>query len=175
MKGFTLWLTGLPCSGKTTIGQELERVLAIDGYDVELLDGDLIRKTISAGLGFYKEDREENNRRVAERCRENNADNKITIVALVSPYDSTRKRMRELIEEGFILGYVNTPLSECIKRDIKGMYAKAKSGEIEKFTGISDPYEIPYDAEIVIEANRVTVEESVEIILSWLKQNDTIK
>jgi adenylyl-sulfate kinase len=163
MTGKTIWLTGLPCSGKTTIALELEKQLAIKGHDVELLDGDLIRKTISKDLGFSKEDREENNRRVAERCKVNNEAGKITLVSLVSPFDATREKMKELIgADNFVLVFVNTPLSECIKRDVKGMYAQAIKGEIERFTGVSDPYEIPYKADVVIETLHETVEESVE-------------
>jgi adenylyl-sulfate kinase len=158
MKGFTLWFTGLPCSGKTTLAKGVEEVLLERGHNVEVLDGDEVRQNLTKGLGFSKEDRDTNIRRIGYVAKLLTRNNVITIVAAVSPYQETRDEVREMIGR-FCEVFVDAPLEELIKRDVKGMYKQALAGEIKNFTGIDDPYEPPEKPEVHI----LTAEESPEV------------
>jgi adenylyl-sulfate kinase len=145
MSGFVLWFTGLSAAGKTTVGSLVARELEERGLTVDVLDGDVIRTHLSKGLGFSKEDRDTNIERigwVASRLARSGA---AVIVSAISPYEEARRRARALVEEHapFVEIHVATPLEVCAARDPKGLYAKARSGEIEHFTGVSDPYEEP--------------------------------
>jgi len=171
--GATVWFTGLPCSGKTTIGNYLLKNLGDLGHRVELLDGDLLRHTISSGLGYSRDDREENIRRIAFIAGLLSKHGVITLVATISPYRSIRDKVREGIPN-FIEVYVNAPLAVCEKRDVKGLYLKARNGELLHFTGISDPYEPPLNPEVVCYSDRETVEESVRKICEWLKRRNAM-
>jgi adenylylsulfate kinase len=174
-KGVTIWLTGLPCSGKTTIANSLSKILKEKGYKVEVLDGDVIREYISKGLGFSREDRFENIRRVSFVAKLLTRNDVITIVAVISPYREMRKMAREMIGENFIEVFVNAPLEVCEKRDVKGMYKKAREGLIKNFTGIDDPYEPPENPDIEIRTDILTVPECVAKILNFLKEKGYVK
>ena len=169
-KGVTVWLTGLPCSGKTTIAQKLSEVLRSHGYKVEVLDGDVIRNYISKGLGFSREDRFENIRRVSFVAKLLTRNGVITLVAVISPYREMRKMAKEMIGDDFIEVFVNAPVEVCEKRDVKGMYKMAREGKIKGFTGIDDPYEPPENPDVECKTVDETVEESVRKILSVLKE-----
>ena len=179
--GCTVWFTGLPCSGKTTIAKRLETELARRGVAVELLDGDEIRKHFSAGVGFSKEDRSNHLKRVAYLCHLLTKHGVVVLASFVSPYRENRDYARALIGNGevvtngtFVEVYVNCPVEVCIQRDVKGMYKKALAGEIQQFTGVSDPYEEPPAPELVIHSNREPVETSVSRCLAYLEQQGII-
>lgn len=166
--GFVLWLTGLSGAGKTTIAQHLEHKLRARDRRVELLDGDAIRQHLSKGLGFSREDRDTNVRRVGYVANLLSRNGIIVIVALISPYRSVRDELRSALNN-FAEIYVNAPLEVCEARDVKGLYAKARSGQIQSFTGIDDPYEAPLNPDIVCHTAEETVNESVDKIVTWLK------
>lgn len=165
--GFCLWLTGLPSAGKTTIGKVLVQRLTERGWFAELLDGDEIRKGLSADLGFDRVSREAHAGRVAFVAKLLARNGAVPIVALISPYRTSRARARETIGR-FVEVYVSTPLEVCEQRDVKGLYRRARAGEIREMTGIDDPYEAPEHAEIVVDAVKLTPPESAEYILREL-------
>jgi adenylylsulfate kinase len=172
-KGVTLWFTGLSGSGKTTIAVAVEKELRKQGYTVQRLDGDIVRQHLTRDLGFSREDRDENIRRnsfVASLLTRNGI---ITLCSFISPYRKAREEARKLIGE-FIEIYVNAPLEECEKRDVKGLYARARVGEIPEFTGISDPYEPPLNPEIEMRTDRMSVDECTNRVIGYLKENDYI-
>jgi len=172
-QGFTVFFTGLPSSGKSTLAQVLmAKLMEIGTRPVTLLDGDIVRKHLSSELGFSKRDRDINIRRIGFVASEITKNGGIAICAPIAPYDATRRQVREMISQygGFILVHVATPLEVCEKRDRKGLYAKARAGLIKDFTGISDPYEPPQDAEIVIDTSKLSPEEATEIILDYLRK-----
>ncbi|HEX9666470.1 MAG TPA: adenylyl-sulfate kinase [Thermodesulfobacteriota bacterium] len=168
MKGFTVWFTGLPSSGKSTLARMLEKELNRMDLHVEVLDGDEVRLRLSKGLGFSKEDRDENIRRISFVANLVTRCGGVAITCAISPYRQIRDEAREEIGR-FIEVYVKCPVDECMKRDVKGLYKKALSGEIKNFTGISDPYEEPHDPEVIVETNIETQEESIEKIMVVLK------
>ena len=173
-KGITIFFTGLSGSGKSTIAKQLQSTL-IDSTrrNVTLLDGDIIRKTLCSGLGFSKDGRLMNLRRISFVSKEICKNGGVVICAPIAPYDEIRKEIRANIEKNsiFILVHVNTALEECERRDRKGLYAKARSGEIKEFTGISDPYEIPKDAEIELNTEGRTAESCCEDVIFYLKKS----
>jgi adenylyl-sulfate kinase len=174
--GFTVWLTGLSGAGKSTIGHGVAAELERRGIAVEVLDGDVVRTHLSRGLGFSREDRDTNIERigwVASRLTRHGA---AVVVAAISPYDATRKRVRALVEaEGsFVEVFVRTPLEECVRRDVKGLYAKALAGEITHFTGVDDPYEEPDDAEIVVETVGSAPADSVAHVVDELERRGLV-
>ncbi|UCH83138.1 MAG: adenylyl-sulfate kinase [Candidatus Latescibacterota bacterium] len=173
MKGFTLWFTGLPCSGKTTLAREVEGIMLERGVRVEVLDGDEIRENLSKGLTFSREDRNTNIRRIGWVSKLLARNGVVCIVAAVSPYRDIRREVREW-HERFIQVYLRAPLEVLKKRDVKGMYKKAMAGEIKNFTGISDPYEEPENAEVVIDTDLDTVEISVDRVIRTLEMIDYI-
>jgi len=162
------WFTGLPCSGKSTLGVCLHKELWKLGVPSCILDGDDVRRGLNKDLGFSKEDREENVRRIGEVAKLFRRSGLCVIASFISPYRSDRDKVRKLIEENFIELFVNCPLEECARRDVKGMYHKAKMGEIKSFTGVSAPYEEPDNPEIVINTDEFSVEESVQKIMNYL-------
>jgi len=166
-KGFTLWFTGLSGSGKTTLAKTVEQELRQRGLKVERLDGDIVRQGLTRDLGFSKEDRDKNIERVTFVAKLLTRNGVITLCSFISPYREVRARSRAEIGN-FIEIYCDCPLETCIKRDVKGLYNKALKGEIENFTGISDPYEPPENPEIVVHTDRETIEESTAIILRRL-------
>ncbi|MBW4554986.1 MAG: adenylyl-sulfate kinase [Trichormus sp. ATA11-4-KO1] len=165
--GFTCWLTGLSGAGKSTIATELSKALNNLSVSCEVLDGDVIRKHLSSDLGFSPKDRETNVLRVGYLCSLLNKHSINTIVALISPFNATRNQLRQSLGK-FIEIYVDCPLEECIKRDPKGLYQRAISGEIPEFTGISSPYEAPVSPDIVLKTYEEDVNQSVEKILKYL-------
>ena len=168
-KGFTLWFTGMSGAGKSTITNALTPRLQDLGKRVEVLDGDEVRLNLSKGLGFSKEDRDTNIRRIGYVAHLLTRNGAVAITAAISPYRAIRDEVRNLIGN-FVEVYVKCPLETLIARDVKGLYKKALTGEIKEFTGISDPYEEPLHPEVVVETDRETVEESVEKILSRLQE-----
>lgn len=171
-KGLTIFLTGLSGSGKSTIAKILQiKMLGLTKKRITLLDGDIVRKNLCSELGFSKEHRLINLQRIGFVANEISKNGGIAICAPIAPYDSIRKEIRQNIEtdSGFILIHVATPIEVCEARDRKGLYAKARSGEIQHFTGISDPYEEPEDAELIVQTTNQTAEESCEFILDHLK------
>ena len=165
--GVAVWLTGLPRAGKTTLAKGLEAELTQQGHKVEVLDGDEVRERLTKGLGFSKEDRDENIRRISYVARLLVRNGVVTIVSAISPYRDVRDESRREIRS-FIEVYVKCPVEECIKLDFKGLYEKALRGEIANFTGVSDPYEPPLSAEVVVETDRESVEISLNKILATM-------
>jgi adenylyl-sulfate kinase len=174
MKGVTVWFTGLPCSGKTTLALKLSAELKKRGIQCEDLDGDITRKYLSKGLGFSKEDRDENIRRVGFVCSLLTKHGAVTTAAFVSPYRSIRAEIREMIGD-FVEVYVKCSLEKCIERDVKGMYKKAIAGEIKNFTGISDPFEEPEKPELVIESDKESEDDSLHKLLGKLEELGYLK
>ncbi len=166
-RGFTAWFTGLPCSGKTTIADEVARILRDKGYRVERLDGDVVRKGLTSDLGFSKEDRDENIKRVTFVAKLLTRNGVAVLATFVSPYQERRQKTREEIAE-FVEIYTRCPVEVCMERDIKGMYMKALAGEITNFTGVNDPYEEPEDPELILDTDKETIEESVKKVLDKL-------
>ena len=167
-KGFVVWVTGLPASGKTTIARGLAEALRRRGWRVEVFDGDEVRKNLSPGLGFSKEDRDTHAWRVAYISKLLSRNGVAVVVALISPYRSFRRRAREAIGD-FVEVWVKCPVEVCIGRDVKGLYKKALAGEIKDLTGIQDPYEDPLNPEVVVETDKEDPEESVAKIVSKLE------
>jgi sulfate adenylyltransferase len=176
-QGFTVFFTGLSGSGKSTIANVLlVKLLEIGGRPVTLLDGDLVRKHLSSELGFSKEHRDINIRRIGFVAGEITKNGGIAICAPIAPYDNIRKENQALIEKGggYILVHVATPIEVCEQRDRKGLYAKARAGIVKEFTGISDPYEEPADAQLVIDTTEVTPEEAAQQVLLHLEKEGYI-
>ncbi len=171
-EGFVLWMTGLPGSGKSTIAQILSRRLKEEfDRNVEILDGDEIRKGLSRDLGLSKEDREEHNHRVSYVAKVLSRNGVIVISALIAPYKASRAAAREMIgPERFVETYVKAPLEVCEERDPKGLYAKARKGEINNMTGIQDPYEVPVEPDLVVDTTKSTPEETVSQIILTLQE-----
>jgi len=171
--GFTVWFTGLPSSGKTTLANLLQKELDELGFPVEVLDGDEVRQRLTKGLGFTKEDRDENIRRIAYVAKLLTRVGAVAITAAISPYREARERAK--VEIGRVIEvFVHCPLPVCIQRDVKGLYAKAMRGEIKNLTGISDPYEAPTDPDVVVNTDRESMEESLDKILQVLLKMNCI-
>jgi sulfate adenylyltransferase len=176
-QGVTIFFTGLSGSGKSTIANVLlTKFLEVGGRPVTILDGDLVRKHLSSELGFSKEHRDINIRRIGYVASEITKNGGIAICAPIAPYDSVRKQVRHMIEPygGFILVHIATPVETCEQRDRKGLYAKARAGIIKEFTGISDPYEAPADAEVTIDTAELTAEEAAQEIILHLEREGFI-
>src|SRR5919204_106557 len=168
IQGFTIWLTGLSGAGKSTLARALEVALHERGRHVEVLDGDEVRENLSKGLGFSKEDRDTNIRRIAYVAKLVSRSGGVAITAAISPYRSVRDEARASIGR-FVEVYVRCPLDVLVKRDTKGLYAKALRGEIAQFTGVSDPYEEPFAPEAVVETDVESIEESTRKVLRRLE------
>ncbi len=174
-KGTLLWFTGLSASGKSTIANEVASRLFKSGKLTYVLDGDNVRHGLNKNLGFSPEDREENIRRISEVGNLFVDSGIITTTAFISPYRKDRDYAREILGEGrFIEIFVKASIDTCEARDPKGLYKKAKSGEIKEFTGISAPYEEPMNAEIVLDADTQTIEEEVEAVINYLRENKVV-
>jgi adenylylsulfate kinase len=176
MSGFVVWFTGLSGAGKTTVANIVEAELEQRGLVVDHLDGDIVRTHLSKGLGFSKEDRDANIARigwVASRVARAGA---AVVVSAISPYEEARRHARSLVEPHvpFVEVYVSTPLDECARRDPKGLYAAAFAGEIADFTGVSAPYEVPSNPEVVIDTTGVSPAESAEVVLARLAQLEVL-
>jgi adenylylsulfate kinase len=174
-KAKVVWMTGLSGSGKTTIGIELEKELFKRGFVVMLLDGDLVRTGINNNLSFSVDDRKENIRRIAEVSRLFVQCGIVTINCFISPTDEIRTMAENIIgEEDFLEVFIDAPLAICESRDVKGLYAKARNGEIAEFTGISSPFDIPPDPDLVIQTNLMNIEESVNRALDFILPKITL-
>ena len=167
--GFVLWFTGLSGAGKTTIALALLPKLKELGMNVERLDGDVVRESLTKDLGFSKEDRDKNIERVTFVAKLLSRNNVAVLASFISPYAETRDYVRNETTN-FIEVYVSAPLEVCEERDVKGMYAKARSGEIKNFTGISDPYEAPLNPDIEVPTHEQTVEESADFLIAELEK-----
>jgi len=166
-RGCVIWFTGLSGSGKTTIAHVVEEKLLDAGVPVEILDGDVVRENLSKGLGFSKEDRDTNIRRIAFVAHLLQRNGTFVITAAISPYRAIRDEARAMIKD-FVEVYADAPLEVCEERDVKGLYAKARAGEIKGFTGIDDPYEAPESAEVVVKTGELSVEESAQAVIDKL-------
>jgi sulfate adenylyltransferase len=176
-QGFTVFFTGLSGSGKSTVASALlVKMMEMGGRPVTLLDGDIVRKNLSSELNFSKEHRDINIRRIGYVASEITKNGGIAICAPIAPYDATRKEVRKAVEPGggFVLVHIATSIEVCEERDRKGLYAKARAGILKEFTGISDPYEAPSDAEIVIDTATCTPEEAAQDILLFLEKQGYI-
>jgi adenylyl-sulfate kinase len=177
-KGFVLWFTGLSGSGKSTLAERLVGEFRRRGYKVELLDGDEVRTHLSKGLGFSKEDRDTNIRRIGWVARVLARNGVIAVTAAISPYKAIRDEIRGETENdgraAFVEVFASAPLSALIDRDVKGLYKKALAGEIKNFTGVSDPYEPPVSPEVTALTSEESVEESYARILGWLSERGLI-
>ncbi|MFW9992776.1 MAG: adenylyl-sulfate kinase, partial [Candidatus Odinarchaeota archaeon] len=162
-EGCTIWFTGLPGSGKTTLAMVLEKKLKDNGRQVERLDGDTVRKSLTRDLGFTEEDRKMNIERVTFVAKLLSRNRVMTLASFISPYISSREHARKETTN-FIEVFVKCPLEVCMERDVKGMYKKALKGEIKNFTGVSHPYEEPPSPEIVVETDKMSIEECVDAI-----------
>jgi adenylyl-sulfate kinase len=167
--GFTMWFTGLPCSGKSAVADRVAAALKERGVRVERLDGDVVRKDLTRDLGFSKKDRDENIRRVTFVAKLLSRNGVAVLTSFISPYREMRDRARSETTN-FVEVYAKCPIEVCMQRDVKGMYQKAIRGEIKEFTGVSDPYEEPSKAEIVLETDKETLEESVHRVMVWLSE-----
>ena len=168
-RGVTVWFTGLSGAGKTTIGERLQQELRDRGRKVEILDGDVVRTNLSKGLGFGKEDRDINIRRIGFVCRLLARNGVIAIAAAISPYREIRDEIRK--DNGdFVEVYAKCSIEELTSRDVKGLYAKALSGEIKNFTGVSDPYEEPLNPEVVLDSENETEDESLVKLVAKLEE-----
>lgn len=168
-KGCVVWLTGLPSSGKSTLAHEIEARLFESGMRTYVLDGDNIRHGLNKDLGFSPEDRKENIRRIGEVAKLFADAGVITITAFISPYKEDRNTVRRLLDDGeFIEVYIKCSLQECERRDPKGLYKKARKGEIKDFTGISAPYEVPENPELVVDTENHSVQECVDRVIEYL-------
>jgi sulfate adenylyltransferase len=176
-QGFTVFFSGLPSSGKSTLANVLlVKLLQIGGRPVTLLDGDIVRKHLSSELGFSREHRNLNIARIGFVASEITKNNGIALCAPIAPYDAVRKQVRAMIEPhgGFLLVHVSTPIAVCAQRDRKGLYAKARAGIVKEFTGVSDPYEVPQDAGLAIDTSERSPEECVQAILLHLEKEGYI-
>ncbi len=172
--GFILWFTGLSGSGKSTLAEFLTPTLIERGVNIEVLDGDVVRTNLSKGLGFSKEDRDTNIRRigfVANLLARNGCG---AITAAISPYTDIRDECRSMCDAHFVEVYVEAPLEVVEERDTKGLYKKARSGEIKNFTGVSDPYEAPESAEVTVHTGQQSIEESAALILNYLVEKGLV-
>jgi len=171
-RGFTVWLTGLSGAGKTTVAQSIVNELKTSDVAIELLDGDEVRANLSKGLGFSKEDRDTNIRRIGYVSRLLSRNGVGVIASAISPYREIRDEVRESITSDgseFIEVYVQCPIEVLVERDVKGLYKKALAGEIEEFTGVSDPYEEPLNPEVIVKTDRESIEESANRIIAALE------
>ena len=168
-QGVTVWFTGLSGAGKTTISAAVYQALLALSLKVEILDGDTVRQHLTKGLGFSKADRDENIRRIGFVAQLLTRNGVIVLVSAISPYREIRDEVRSAIGH-FVEVYVNAPLAVCESRDVKGLYRKARAGEIKQFTGIDDPYEAPLNPEVECKTDEESVEESVDKVLACLRQ-----
>src|SRR5512135_153339 len=167
--GFTIWFTGLSGAGKTTISRRVAAGLCARGHKVEVLDGDVVRENLSKGLGFSKEDRDTNIRRIGFVCEMLTRNGVVAIAAAISPYRAIRDENRARVGGRFVEVYAKCPIDVLAERDVKGLYKKALAGEIKNFTGVDDPYEPPLHPEVVIRSDQETPEQSAAKVIAKLQ------
>jgi adenylylsulfate kinase len=174
-KGVVIWFTGLSASGKSTVAHAVEEVLFKQGHLCYVLDGDNIRHGLNKNLGFSPEDREENIRRIGEVAKLFSHAGIITMTAFISPYRSDRQKARQLLPSGeFIEVYLKIPIEVAEQRDPKGLYKKARAGEVKEFTGISAPYEEPENPELILDTSQLDVQQCMETVIKYLQKNKII-
>ena len=173
-RGCVIWFTGLSGSGKTTIAHKVEEMLEDAGVPIEILDGDVVRENLSKGLGFSKEDRDTNIRRIAFVAHLLQRNGTFVITAAISPYRDIRDEARAMIKD-FVEVYADAPLAVCEERDPKGLYKKARAGELKGFTGIDDPYEAPQKPELVLNSGAKTAEALADEVIAYLRANGKIR
>jgi adenylylsulfate kinase len=172
--GVTIWFTGLSGAGKTTLSRAVGQQLQLQGYKVEILDGDLLRQCLTKGLGFSKEERDENIRRIGFVAKLLSRNGVIVLVAAISPYRQVREEVRQQIGN-FVEVYVNAPLEVCEQRDVKGLYKRARAKDLQNFTGIDAPYEFPLKPEVECKTDQETIAESVDKVLIALQNLGYLK
>ena len=172
-KGFTLWFTGLSGAGKTTISSRVAPILKERGLQVEVLDGDVVRENLSTRLGFSKEDRDENIRRIGWICELLTRNGVATLAAAISPYREARDQVRQRVQP-FVLVYCDAPLQVLVERDVKGLYKRALAGEIKNFTGVDDPYEPPENPDVHLDTAGTTVEHCVSQVITHLEERGLV-
>jgi adenylylsulfate kinase len=170
--GFTLWFTGLSGAGKSTLASEMSRLLADQQRRIEILDGDEVRLHLSKGLGFSKEDRDTNIRRIGYVARLLSRNGVVAITAAISPYQQARDEVRRSHDAPFVEVFVDCAVEDLVRRDTKGLYARALRGELANFTGVSDPYEPPSSPEIHVTTGRQTVGQSTAVIVDYLRRRE---
>jgi adenylyl-sulfate kinase len=173
--GFTIWFTGLSGAGKTTVSRIVEKELRARGHRVEVLDGDVVRENLSKGLGFSKEDRDTNIRRIGFVCEILTRNDVVAIAAAISPYRAIRNENRARVGGRFVEVYAKCPIDVLAERDVKGLYKKALRGEIKNFTGVDDPYQAPENPEVTIESDKETPEQSAAKVIAKLEDLGYIK
>jgi adenylylsulfate kinase len=173
---FTLWFMGLPASGKSTLAKRVEHELSGQGYVVENLDGDELRKHLHPGLGFSREDRATNNRRTAYIAKLLNRNDIATIVAMITPFRESQQQAKEIVEEDgeFVLVYVKCPVDVCAERDPKGLYEQARAGKIDNFTGVNHPFQEPHDPDIIVDTKNTSVKQCVREVFAGLEDLDIL-
>lgn len=169
--GFVVWIEGIPCSGKSTIAQELSRRLRAAGGKVQILDGDEVRRMFSPELGFTRKDREMHARRVSYVAQMLASHGVIVLVAMITPYETSRQAARAEVQESFVEVWLRCPVEVCRERDAKGLYARALQGSLSKLTGIDDPFEEPLNPDLVVDTDRLGVAQSVDRIVNYLAQH----
>jgi adenylylsulfate kinase len=169
LRGFTVWFTGLPNAGKTTLSQLVEQELKSRGFPVEVLDGNQLRDGLSPGLGFSRQDREDHNRRVAYLCSRLNHHGVVCVVAVIAPYLELRRELRQKIGE-YVEVFLDCPQEVLVSRDRKDLYQRALAGKLPNFTGISDPYEPPLEPELALRTDQLPVEECCQQVMAKLKE-----
>lgn len=167
-RGATVWFTGLSGAGKTTIRMAVEKALRDRGLKIEVLDGDIVRQNLTKGLGFSKEDRDENIRRIGFVAHLLSRNGVIVLVSAISPYRAIREEVRQKVGD-FVEVFVNAPLAVCEGRDVKGLYKRARAGEIKQFTGIDDPYEAPLNPEVECQTAQESLEDSTARVIAYLE------
>ena len=173
-RGFTIWMTGLPGSGRTTLAEAVAESLRAEGLTVEVIASSRLRKSpLGKGLGFTRADRDRNNRQLALAAQLLTANGVIAIVSAVSPYRSTREAIRAALGD-FVEVYVSTAKEVCVDRDPRGLWAKALAGELKNFTGVDDPYEAPLNADVDVDMGALTAEQGTQTVRAWLKQADRL-
>ena len=176
--GFVVWLTGLSAAGKSTIGRIVAAELEARGLLVDRLDGDVVRRHLSKGLGFSRADRDTNVRRIGFVAAEVARHGGVALCAPIAPYAATRAAVRAMVDDAggvFVLVHVSTPLAVCEARDRKGLYARARAGQLPEFTGISDPYEEPTDADLTLDTSVLEVDAGVEAVLGLLRARELVR
>lgn len=173
-RGSVVWIEGIPSSGKSTIAQELSKRLAASGFEVQVLDGDEVRRVFSPELGFSRKDRETHARRVSYVAEMLATHGVTVVVAMITPYETSRQAARSEARGSFTEVWLRCPVEVCRKRDSKGLYARASRGDIPRFTGVDDPFEEPLSPELVVDTDRLSVAESVDRILNYLAQHRSV-
>ncbi len=173
-KGFVLWFTGLSAAGKTSVADKVFKILQKNNINLERFDGDIVRENLTKGLSFSREDRDENIRRIGFVSNLLSRNGVGVVASFISPYKKQRESLRDNVEN-FIEIFVDAPLAICENRDPKGMYKKARSGEIKSFTGVSDPYEVPGNSDVHLKSGEMSIDECAEKVVRYLREKGYVK